>query len=95
MGVQQTQVTPLSRMDCRRASLPMPPPGTQSAPSLAAASKASQKPMKGPKENAKYTRSPAPIPAARKTSTQLSTIQSQLSGVSSQGRGRPLDVPLV
>ena len=59
-----------------------------------AASKASQNPMKGPNENAKYTRSPPPTPAERKTSFQFSSIQLQPSSVSSQRNGA-LDVPLV
>ena len=50
--------------------------------------------MNGPKEKAKKTRSLAVAPAARKTSVQLSTIQFQLSGVSSQRSGAPV-VPLV
>ena len=50
--------------------------------------------MKGPNENAKKTRSVAVALAARKIAVQLSTIQFQLSGVSSQRSGAPV-VPLV
>src|SRR5262249_45537195 len=94
VGVQQTVVIPLSRIARIRAALLSPPPGTHKQPSRSADSKASQKPIKGPKENAKNTRSAADTPAARKISIQLSTIPSQLSGVSSQRNGLPV-VPLV
>ena len=50
--------------------------------------------MNGPNENAKKTRSPEVAPAAQKISVQFSTIQFQLSGVSSQRSGAPV-VPLV
>ena len=52
----------------------------QRQPRRAAASKAVQKPRKGPKENAKNNRSRAETPAARKTRSQLSSIHCQLSG---------------
>src|SRR3989442_14925455 len=77
-----------------RGALRNPPPGKQRQPSLAAASKASQKPINGPKEKAKKTRSAHVTPAAPKTCDQLASIQSQLSGVSSQRKGAPA-VPLV
>ena len=61
----------------------------------AAASNATQNPRNGPKENAKKMRSPrADAARPRNTRVQLPTIQSQLSGVSSQRIGWPV-VPLV
>jgi hypothetical protein len=48
------------------AALLKPPPGMLKAPSASPASNASQKPMNGPNENAKKTRSFAATPAAQK-----------------------------
>jgi hypothetical protein len=84
----------LSMIALKRAALLNPPPGTQRQPIRAADSNASQKPINGPNEKAKKTRSPVRAPAARKIVAQLSTIPSQLSGVSSQRNGVPV-VPLV
>src|SRR6266699_2168013 len=81
-------VAPLSRIARSRAALLKPPPGKQRQPSRAADSNASQNPMNGPKENAKYARSAGCAPAARRISVQLSSIHSQLSGVSGQRIGQ-------
>ena len=59
-----------------------------------AASNAVQNPRNGPKENAKKMRSRAVTPDAWNTCVQLSSIQAQLSGVSSQCMGWP-EVALV
>jgi hypothetical protein len=58
--------------------------------SRSAALKATQNPMNGPKENAKKTRSRGVVFAASNTRIQLTTIQSQDSGVSNQRSGRPV-----
>ena len=77
-----------------RAELRIPPPGTVRHPMRAAASKASQNPRNGPKENAKKMPSFAVTPAALNTCAQLPIIQSHVSGVSSHLTGL-LVVPLV
>ena len=77
-------------MSPRRTGLDMPPPGTQWAPICEPASKATQKPRKGPKEKGKKMRSPGPTPAARYTAFQHSTSHCQLSFVSSQRSGWPV-----
>ena len=94
VGVQQRTLAPWVKMARNLAALLKPPPGMLKAPSASPASNASQKPMNGPNENAKKTRSAALTPAARKMSLQFSIIHCQLSGVSSQRNGSPL-VPLV
>src|SRR5205823_14884358 len=94
VGVQHRTVTALSRIERRRAVLLMPPPGRHMQPCRKPASNAVQKPRKGPNENAKKMRFSGPTPDARSTSTQLSTIHPQLSGVSSQRSGVP-DLPPV
>lgn len=77
-------------MRCSRVREPSPPPGTHKAPSREPASNAVQKPRKGPNENGKNTRSPAPTWAARNTSYQHSSIHAQLSLVSSTRSGSPV-----
>jgi hypothetical protein len=76
-----------------RCSVLMAPPGITSAPSCSAPAKADQKPMKGPNEKARKTRSRAPTPAALYTcSAQIRRHHPQDSAVSSQRSGAwPLD----
>jgi hypothetical protein len=66
----------------------------QRRPTFDAASNADQNPMNGPKEKGNIAVSPAFAPHALQMEAQLSMIQAQLSGVSSQAMGRPV-VPLV
>ena len=70
--------------------LSMPPAGTHWAPSCAPASKAVQKPRKGPKENGKKIRSDASTRAPRYTAFQHSRAHCQLSLVSSQRNDCPV-----
>src|SRR5690349_11012350 len=71
-----------------RCSLVIAPPEMHIAPSLSAPPNADQKPMNGPKENAKKTRSAAVTPAARYTwSDQMPVHHTHDSAVSSQRSG--------
>src|SRR5258706_4192924 len=79
-----------SRIASRRAALRRPPPGMHNMRIRSAALKATQNPMKGPKEKAKKTRSRGVVFAASNTRIQFTVIHSQDSGVSSQRSGRPV-----
>src|SRR5260370_37584974 len=93
VGVEQRTVARSSSMVRSRCSVVIAPPGMTSAPNRSAPENADQKPIKGPKEEAKKTRSRGSTPAEREMwSTQIRIHQAQDSEVSSERSG---DVPLV
>src|SRR4030095_7211585 len=91
VGLQQTTVAPSDSIIDNRIWLDMPPPGTQCSPSCGPASNPAQKPRNGPNENGKKTRSAGLTRAPRYTVFQHSSNHCQLSLVSIQRNGRPVD----
>ena len=75
---------------CKRSMESQPPPGITIAPIFLVPSTVAQKPIKGPNENARNTRSAEVTPAAFKTCPQQSPHHSQLSGVSTTRSGVPV-----
>src|SRR5258708_38228574 len=67
VGVASSTVAPTSRMFRTRCSVVIAPPEIASAPTRSAPANADQKPINGPNENAKNTRSDDVTPAARYT----------------------------
>src|ERR1700730_5069178 len=90
VGVESSTVAPTSIMLRNLCSLVIAPPEMVSAPNRCAPPNADQKPMNGPNEKARKTRSPAFTPAARSTSSaQIRSHHSHDSTVSSHRRGLP------
>ena len=58
-------LAPVATIAATRSPVDIAPPVMQSDPSASAPANADQKPMNGPNENAKKTRSAAVTPAAR------------------------------
>ena len=93
-GRPRSTVARVERIISNRACVFMPPVGMTITPRAVSASCADQKPMYGPNENARTTRSSGPTSAASSTYCQQSIHHCQSSAVSTTIIGRPR-VPLV